>query len=291
MAKRLFAATLFAILFASHANAWDMGAYVENAHAGEGIKDTAFVWKDEQAQPEAAEDSSMALTQEKKEKYKEIKQQKRNDKEIAFQQNTDDRQGFFFSAGLSIGYSSLSNTEEDSHHGKSVQKFSGLSFPFFETRFGTYIANIASVYGAFGFGIGTGTYEVSSKRKDNPKIDASSMRALIGLGAEIYPFQDKEDALYGLHLGLCVGGAAERAQADTVSVGRGVGYTYNTTNEDLDLFDNTFARIEIGYDFWLGKRWRIGTAISYAFGKYDTDEDNSLITESHNIALGIRIAR
>lgn len=249
-----------------------MGAYVENAHAGEGVKDTAFVWKDEQAQPEADEDSSMALAQEKKENY--------------------NRRGFYFSAGLSIGYSSLSNTEgDDGYHGKSVQKFSGLSFPFFETRFGIYIAKIVSVYGAFGFGIGTGTYEVSSKRKDTPKIDASSMRALIGLGAEIYPFQDKEDALYGLHLGFCVGGAAESVQADTASVGRGVGYTYNTTNEDLDLFDNTFARIEIGYDFWLGKRWRIGTAISYAFGKYDTDEDNSLITESHNIGLGIRIAR
>ena len=287
MTRRLFAATLLAFLFASYANAWDMGAYVENAHAGEGVKDTAFVWKDEQAQPEAAEDSSMALTQEKKEKYKEIKQQKRNDKKIASQQNTDDRQGFFFSAGLSVSYTSSNNTEgDDGYHGKNVNKFSGLSIPFIETRFGIYIAKIVSVYVALGLGLESGNYEGTiHDRVYKARVDAISLRGIAGLGAEFYPFQDKESTLYGLYLGLCVGGASERVQADEGD------HTFRSEERDLDGFATTFARIEIGYDFRLGKRWRIGPAFSYTFGKYDTDDDDSLITKSHNISLGIRFAR
>ena len=287
MTRIPFAATLLAFLFASYANAWDMGAYVENAHAGEGIKDTAFVWKDEQAKPEADEDSSMALTQEKKEKYKEIKQQKRNDKKIASQQNTDDRQGFFFSTGLSVGYSSLSNTEGgDRYYSKNVNKFSGLSIPFIETRFGIYIAKIVSVHIALGLGLESGNYEGTiNNRDDKANVDAISLRGIAGLGAEFYPFQDKESALYGLYLGLCVGGASQRVQADEGD------HTFRSEERDLDSFATTFARIEIGYDFRLGKRWRIGPAFSYTFGKYDTDDDDSLITKSHNISLGIRFAR
>lgn len=280
MAKRLFAATLFAILFASHANAWDMGAYVENAHAGEGIKDTAFVWKDEQAQPEAAEDSSMALTQEKKEKYKEIETK----------QKANDRRGFYFSAGLSIGYTSLNNSEVDRKKRKTSQKFSGLSFPFIETRFGHNIANIVSVYGALGIGIGYGSFYGYSTDVNEGKINAVSMRGLVGLGAEFYPIPDKESALYGLYVGLCVGAAAERAQA-YVNEENTVGYTYYMNEPELDIFDNTFVRVEAGYDFWYGERWRIGTALNYSFGKYDSDDSDELVTTSHNIGLTIKIAR
>ena len=250
-----------------------MGAYVENAHAGEGVKDTAFVWKDEQAKPEAAEDSSMALTQEKKEKYKEAKQKR--------------RQGFFFSIGLSVGYTSSNNTEgDDGYHGKNVNKFSGLSIPFIETRFGIYIAKIVSVYVALGLGLESGNYEGTIHDRDyKARVDALSQRGIAGLGAEFYPFQDKESALYGLYLGLCVGGAGERVQADEGD------HTFRSEERDLDGFTTTFARIEMGYDFRLGKRWRIGPAFSYTFGKYDTDDDDSLITKSHNISLGIRFAR
>ena len=276
MAKRLFAATLFAILFASHANAWDMGAYIENVQAGEGKTDSAFTWKNEQAQPEV-NNSNTEVAQEKKEEHKEIETK----------QKADDRRGFYFSAGLSVGYTSSNNTEgDDGYHGKSVQKFSGQSFPFFETRFGIYIAKIVSVYVALGLGLESGNYEGSIyDRDDKAKVDAISQRGIAGLGAEFYPFQDKESALYGLYLGLCVGGAGERVQADEGD------HTFRSEDRDLDGFATTFARIEIGYDFWLGKRWRIGPAFSYTFGKYDTDDDDSLITKSHNISLGIRFAR
>ena len=239
MTKRLFATSLFIFLFASNASAWDTGAYVESAQAGEGKTDSTLVQKIEQKQPEAA-DSSMALT----------------------------------------------NYSVNNWSGKSVQKFSGLSFPYAEIRFGHYFANIVSVYGALGIGIGTGEYEASSQTQDKAKIDAVSFRGLLGLGAEVYPFQDKESALYGLYLGLCVGGAVERAQDDNERFG----YTYRSADPDLEIFDNTFIRFEVGYSFWIDNRWRVGPAFSYSFGKYDSNDDDNVVTTTHNFNLAIKIA-
>ncbi|WP_407441104.1 hypothetical protein [Fibrobacter sp.] len=86
-----------------------------------------------------------------------------------------------------------------------------------------------------------------------------------GIGTNYSPFQNKESSLNGLYFGLCVGLSAERAQVDET---KGIGYLYSTPKEELDIFDNTFFLIEVGYDFWIGKSWRIGTALSYSFAKY-----------------------
>ena len=260
MTKSFFATSLFIFLFASNASAWDMGAYVESAQAGEGKTDSTRVQKIEQKQPEAA-DSSMALT------------------------NNHVYRGLYFSAEVAFGYTSL-NYSVNNKSGKSDQKFSGLSFPYAEIRFGHYFANIVSVYGALGIGIGTGEYEASSQTQDKAKIDAVSFRGLLGLGAEVYPFQDKESALYGLYLGLCVGGAVERAQEDNERFG----YTYRSADPDLEIFDNTFIRFEVGYSFWIDNRWRVGPAFSYSFGKYDSDDDDNVVTTTHNFNLAIKIA-
>ena len=260
MTKRLFATSLFIFLFASNASAWDMGAYVESAQAGEGKTDSTRVQKTSKKQPEAA-DSSMALT------------------------NNHVYRGLYFSAEVAFGYTSL-NYSVNTWRGKSVQKFSGRSFPYAEIRFGHYFANIVSVYGALGIGIGTGKYEGPYPKRDEDKIDAVSFRGLLGLGAEVYPFQDKESALYGLYLGLCVGGAVERAQEDNERFG----YTYRSADPDLEIFDNTFIRFEVGYSFWIDNRWRVGPAFSYSFGKYDSDDDDNVVTTTHNFNLAIKIA-
>ena len=260
MTKSFFATSLFIFLFVSNASAWDMGAYIENAQAGEGKIDSSAVQKIEQKQPEAA-DSSMALT------------------------NNHVYRGLYFSAEIAFGYTSL-NYSVNNRSGKSDQKFSGLSFPYAEIRFGHYFANIVSVYGALGIGIGTGEYEASSQTQDKAKIDAVSFRGLLGLGAEVYPFQDKESALYGLYLGLCVGGAVERAQDDNERFG----YTYRSADPDLEIFDNTFIRFEVGYSFWIDNRWRVGPAFSYSFGKYDSNDDDNVVTTTHNFNLAIKIA-
>ena len=260
MTKSFFATSLFIFLFVSNASAWDMGAYVESAQAGEGKTDSTRVQKTSKKQPEAA-DSSMALT------------------------NNHVYRGLYFSAEVAFGYTSL-NYSVNTWRGKSVQKFSGLSFPYAEIRFGHYFANIVSVYSALGIGIGTGEYEASSQTQDKAKIDAVSFRGLLGLGAEVYPFQDKESALYGLYLGLCVGGAVERAQDDNERFG----YTYRSADPDLEIFDNTFIRFEVGYSFWIDNRWRVGPAFSYSFGKYDSNDDDNVVTTTHNFNLAIKIA-
>lgn len=57
MIKRIFFSAIISLVFASQANAWDMGTYVENAQAGEGIK-TDSTWKKSETQT-AKKDLSM----------------------------------------------------------------------------------------------------------------------------------------------------------------------------------------------------------------------------------------
>jgi opacity protein-like surface antigen len=261
MTKSFFAVSLLVFLLASNVSAWDMSSYVETAQAAEEKNDSTHVQKTEQKQSDTT-DSSKVLT----------------DNHVY--------RGLYFSAGIAFGYTSLNLSQNDWRKNKIVYKFSGLSIPYAEARLGHYFANIVSIYGTVGIGIGTGEYEASSQKQDKAKIDAISMRGIIGLGAELYPFQEKESALYGLYLGLCIGAAVERVQEDD-----DLGYAYRSAKTDLEIFDNTFARIEIGYDFWFGQRWRVGTAFSYSFGKYDSDDDDDIVTTSHNFSLAIRIAR
>lgn len=61
MIKRFFFSAVISLFFAAHANAWDMGSYVENAQAGEGKSDSSTVW-DKNEKHENEVDSSMALT-------------------------------------------------------------------------------------------------------------------------------------------------------------------------------------------------------------------------------------
>ncbi|WP_073424336.1 MULTISPECIES: hypothetical protein [unclassified Fibrobacter] len=59
MTKRFLLCAVISLFFAVHANAWDMGTYVENAQAGEGIIDTNTIWKKDQKQ-KIIVDTSMA---------------------------------------------------------------------------------------------------------------------------------------------------------------------------------------------------------------------------------------
>ena len=265
MTKRLFATSLFIFLFVSNASAWDMGAYIENAQAGEGKIDSSAVQKIEQKQPEDA-DSSMALTEEKKQQII----------------NNHVYRGLYFSAEVAFGYTSL-NYSVNNRSGKSDQKFSGLSFPYAEIRFGHYFANIVSVYGALGIGIGTGKYEGPYPKRDEDKIDAVSFRGLLGLGAEVYPFQDKESALYGIFFGIFFGAAIEG-----VDVGKATILLDEKRSDKKVGYHNIFGRIEAGYDWWFSTRWRAGVAFNYSYGKIDDDWETNT---NHSFNFTIRIAR
>ena len=283
MTRKYIAASLLAFLLTSHANAWDMSEYVENTRAGDGITDSIPVVNNTPTQ-QVSIDSSMSFSKAKQAEYK---KQKRTDNLY------HTRSGFYFSSEFSIGYTSLRTSEDYQRDENSVSKFSGLAFPYFEARLGYHFTNAITAYGAIGFGFGAGTFESTSrefKRKfdDKAKIDAVGIRGILGLGAEFYPFQDKESALNGMFFGLCFGVAAENVQEDK---NEGFGFTYNTANDKLEHFDNVFARAEVGYDFWISSRWRIGAAFSYTFGKYDSDDEDNIVSTSHNFSLAFRIAR
>lgn len=288
MTKNYIVASLLAFLLTSHANAWDMSDYVESNRAGDGITDSIPVVNNNPTQ-QVSIDSSMAFSKAKRAEYK---KQKRIDNLY------HTRSGFYFSTELSIGYTSLRTSEDYQYDGKIVSKFSGLAFPYFEARLGYHFTNAVTTYGAIGIGLGIGTFESTSrefKRKfdDKAKIDAVGIRGILGLGAEFYPFQNKESALNGLFFGLCFGVAAENVQEDKdddEAQGYSYGYSYHSSNESLEHFDNVFARAEVGYDFWISSRWRIGAAFSYTFGKYDSDDEDNIVSTSHNFSLAFRIA-
>lgn len=290
MKTKIFVAVLLAFHLTSHANAWNMDEDVETEQTkNEVTASTPSI--NNTTTEQGSIDSSMAFSKAKRAEYK---KQKRIDNLY------HTRSGFYFSSEFSIGYTSLRTSEDYYQHDeKDVSKFSGLAFPYFEVRLGYHFTNAITTYGAIGIGLGIGTFESTSrefKRKfdDKAKIDAVGIRGILGLGAEFYPFQDKESALNGMFFGLCFGVAAENVQEDKdddEAQGYSYGYSYHSSNESLEHFDNVFARAEVGYDFWISSRWRIGAAFSYTFGKYDSDDEDNIVTTSHNFSLAFRIAR
>lgn len=276
MKTKIFVAALLAFHLTSHANAWNMDEDVETEQTkNEVTASTPSI--NNTTTEQGSIDSSMAFSKAKRAEYK---KQKRIDNLY------HTRSGFYFSSELSIGYTSLRTSEDYYlHDEKDVSKFSGLAFPYFEVRLGYHFTNAITAYGALGIGFGAGDFESTEIEK---KIDAAGIRGLLGFGAEFYPFQDKESALNGMFFGLCVGLAAENVQENNYD---GFGFSYDSKNKKLEHFDNVFARAEVGYDFWISSRWRMGAAFSYTFGKYDSDDEDNIVTTSHNFSLAFRIAR
>lgn len=189
--------------------------------------------------------------------------------------------GFYFSADLALSYA----TSEDvvPHRGDKVALKCNGWLPYSEVRVGGYIANMVSVYGAFGLGLGKADYEnPSAHDSDKRKMDAVIMKALLGVGAEFYPFQNKESALYGLYFGLSVGYEMVKTQDYND------GLTYYSAKDDLNNFHSVFIRPEIGYDWWFSPRWRFGVAFNYSYGKIDDDWETNT---NHSFNFAIRIAR
>ena len=71
MIKSFFFSAVISLFFASHANAWDMGTYVENAQAGDGIE-TDSTWKPRETQTAKTDLSMRTGVQEDKLKHHSI---------------------------------------------------------------------------------------------------------------------------------------------------------------------------------------------------------------------------
>ena len=205
------------------------------------------------------------------------------------------RTGMYFSTSFTFAYTSLSlHYEKDSWYGEESgdKTFKGWLVPYHEVRLGGYYNEVAAIYGALGIGFGKGDFQRIENLKDGdergPKLEATSLKFLLGLGADIYPFQDKESALYNLYFGLCGGFAFEGAEITSE----------NTFKQSDANFHNFVARAEIGYDFWFSSRWRFGTSVNYTFGGNINNNERDSRSDykdregiaNHTIGLTLRIA-
>ena len=213
--------------------------------------------------------------------------------------------GIYFSTSFTFGYTTKRKNKKYLDYDEkqsSDATFKGWFVPYHEVRLGSYYNEVVAFYGALGIGLGTGDYEQSESNYDKTyKKDATNLRLLVGIGAEIYPFQDKESPLYGLFFGLLGGAAFEGAEYDSKIKESGLHYYGNSKIAESETCSNCFGRVEAGYDWWFCTRWRFGTSFSYTFGGYSHEEDKNPrsyhnnhekkeVTKNHTFALTIRIA-
>ena len=199
--------------------------------------------------------------------------------------NNQVRKGLYFSAGYTFGHVTLNDHYNDR---ESDMTYNGWLVSFFDVRLGGHITGIFSVYGTLGIGVGTGSYEHEYKG-DDLKDDATNLKGILGVGTEITPFQNKENPLYGLFFGICGGLAGERVEYNYEGNEIGIMYHSDSDVAEHDIFDNFFGRIEVGYEWWVGSRWRFGSAFNYTFGAYDDGNWESIT--SHTFGLTLRFSR
>lgn len=182
--------------------------------------------------------------------------------------------GFYFSTSAGFTYAYLRHSVVSDKKVKN-HKYTGFML-YEETRLGGSINNILSIYGLFGTGVGTGTYEYEN---DDLKTDANNIRFAFGLGLDFYPIQDKESPIYGLFVGFSSGLLLDAA-------------SYESKSNNDDGFINVFYRLEVGRDWWFSKRWCFGVALNYTFGTMSLGDDDDVLDNyrNHSFGLSVRIA-
>ena len=208
--------------------------------------------------------------------------------------------GFYFSVNTGIVLANLSQKTTsfpDKNVEKEKENYSGY-LGYDEFRLGGSIANVASIYGALGWGYGSGRYEDEIERTGTQLHREGSFeedgdddfRFLLGIGGEFYPFQDKESPFYGLFLGICPG-----LIIDIVTI---TDHYYNSIYDNTITvsFANIFCRFEIGKEFWISRRWSLGFALNYTIGGLEEETGVEYLNEiehesnsSYSIGLMIRI--
>ena len=216
--------------------------------------------------------------------------------------------GFYFSTNLTFGYTyhrKSQNKIEGYSFSKDEYKYTGFMTPYEEIRLGGSIANVASIYGVLGTGVGPGTlktnfYDENYRSYDyndndpqirNKEYDATDIKFLFGLGTEIYPIQDIESPMYGLFLGLAYGISADIVLYDKFD------YYDREEYDEAEGFVNMFFRFEVGKDFWFSRRWSFGVAFNYTMGWFSLDDNDGYYSSyrdketytSHTFGVSIRI--
>jgi len=212
--------------------------------------------------------------------------------------------GFYFSTNLTFGYTYVRYNDRDVYSYERVKideyKYTGFMTPYEEVRIGGSIANVVSLYGTIGLGLGTGTlktrfidvagdyYDEVSER--NREYDATNIKFTFGGGLEVYPIQDLENPMYGLFLGIAGGMVIDGAFYDKYDY-----YDHDEYSEGQGFF-NLYCKFEVGKDFWFSRRWSFGFAFNYTLGSFSVDnsqyyndykDKESFAT--HTFGLSIRI--
>lgn len=224
-----------------------------------------------------------------------------------------EHRGFYNSVGFGIGYNSFHAKEQwqdlDHYYADEKEKetydFTGATFPVFDFKFGTALANLIAFHTSFNFAIYSGSMdyedveyerEIAQDEHNDPlyddhgnKIykedwqidytdkysgDAVNIRTFIGFGTTIYPFQDPNSAMNGFF------------------IGGSVGYVFYVavTTDDNHATGNlgTSFIAEIGKDWWINNHMSIG--VGFSFGHSSTKFDE--IKSSENVfALSFRLTR
>jgi hypothetical protein len=191
--------------------------------------------------------------------------------------------GFFFSFGLTFGYSYVRYSYTSDRYGESGedQFFKGVLIPYGEVRLG-WSAKMLTSFAMVGVGYGRGSYEYNHGAGSSIlsyTVDANAFRFLSGLGIEFYLIQDKENIFYGLFLGVSLGYVYDRVAAIA---------------EPTREYNSFFARFEAGKDWWFSNYWSIGAALNYTMGSFPDDfnssHDEHRSYGCHTFGLTVRVA-
>ena len=195
-----------------------------------------------------------------------------------------EHRGFYSNMSFGAAYnwynSSQENYEEwnsdyekkENHSRREIDlfEFYGGTFPTFEFKFGTALANLIAFHTVFNLGIYAGVmdyyyeeyqkdceenkpckYEAKKDEFEETSSDAYNFRTYLGFGTTIYPFRDKTSLLNGFF----VGGSYGYSMFATMIMGG---------NEDACVNFGYAFQVEMGKEWWVNDHMSIGVGLGYA---------------------------
>jgi len=185
--------------------------------------------------------------------------------------------GFYNSSSFGLGYNWYKSSKKDEDYSRHDNdkwmdvdyfKFKGYSFPVFEFKFGTALANLVAFHTVFNMGFYSGTMESRFESvyytckgedfcvKDDSKHEyedygsnaAFGFRNYLGFGSTVYPFRDKVPVMEGFF------------------VGGSVGYSLFATFINNSEGDEAAFNFGLSYQFEIGKEWWVNDHLSLGFG-------------------------
>jgi len=236
---------------------------------------------------------------------------------VSAKTNPREHRGFYNSASFGAGFLGLSVKRLDyvgreRFDERQVEKFEfiGGSFPVFEFKFGTAVANLVAFHTVFNFAIFTGSddyfydeYRKSFQYDDakyKPVLDkdgnniytsgwvkekseseessgtAVNVRSYLGFGATLYPFRDPGSVMNGAFVGASMGytffGTATKADDNSAYGSLGTGF-----------------QVELGKDWWLNDHLSVGVGLTYGhsfLNFFGTEGSDNLISLNFRLTRG-----